>query len=68
MTINNISGAETVTKQNSRELVENKNHEEVQQEQKAKVKNGSLKASELNLIQDPIEEKKKKARDRKSVV
>ena len=38
MTINNISGAETVTKQNSRELVENKNHEEVQQEQKAKVK------------------------------
>lgn len=63
MTINNISGAETVTKQNSRELVENKNHEEVQQEQKAKVKNGSLKASELNLIQDPIEEKKKKARE-----
>ena len=35
----------------------------MQQEQKGSVKNGNLKASELNLLQDPIEEKKKKAKE-----
>ena len=61
MKINNLSSAETVANSNSRGQVENK--DAVQQEQKGKVQNGNLKASELNLLQDPIEEKKKKAKE-----
>lgn len=61
MKINNLSSAEAVVNSNSRSQVENKDG--VQQEQKARVKNGNLKASELNLLQDPIEEKKKKAKE-----
>lgn len=61
MKINNLSNAESVVNSNSRGQVDNKDG--VQQEQKARVKNGNLKASELNLLQDPIEEKKKKAKE-----
>lgn len=60
MKINGISGADnTVISMNSREQVEDKNG--AQQETEGKVKNGTVKGSELNLVQDPIAEKKKKA-------
>lgn len=59
MKINNLAGTDTVVSTNNREQVQNQ--ENVQQEAKGKVRNGAVKGSELNLIQDPIEEKKKKA-------
>lgn len=57
MKVNHMSSPETVVNQNDRKQVQGKEGEEKQ----AKVKNGAIKASDLNLIQDPIEEKKKKA-------
>lgn len=59
MKINNAQGTNTIVNQNSREQVEKQ--EGTQQEKQGQIKNGSLKASELNIFQDPIEEKKKKA-------
>ncbi len=59
MKINNTINTDTVVAVNNREQLENK--EGVQQVEQAKVKNGAVKGSELNLIQDPVEEKKKKA-------
>ncbi|MCI9447518.1 MAG: hypothetical protein HFH36_09010 [Lachnospiraceae bacterium] len=59
MKINNLAGVDTVVNTNNREQVQDR--ENVQQEANGKVKNGAVKGSELNLIQDPIEEKKKKA-------
>jgi len=59
MKINNLASTETVVNTNSREQVENK--DAVQQQEQGKVKNGTVKGADLNLLQDPIEEKKKKA-------
>jgi len=59
MKINNAQGTNTIVNQNSREQVDKQ--EGTQQEKQGQIKNGSLKASELNIFQDPIEEKKKKA-------
>ncbi len=59
MKINNLAGAETIVNTNSREQVEKK--DAVQQQEQGKVKNGTVKGADLNLLQDPIEEKKKKA-------
>ncbi len=58
MKINNVANDAVVNMKN-RDQAENK--EGVQQEQQGKVKDGAVKGSELNLMQDPIEEKKKKA-------
>lgn len=59
MKINNTINNDTVVAVGNREQLENK--EGVQQGEQAGVKNGAVKGSELNLVQDPIEEKKKKA-------
>lgn len=59
MKINNLASTETIVNTNNREQVENK--DAVQQQEHGKVKNGAVKGSDLNLLQDPIEEKKKKA-------
>ncbi|MCI9082684.1 MAG: hypothetical protein HFI70_10365 [Lachnospiraceae bacterium] len=61
MKISNMPNADTVVNQNNREQVQNDGS--VKQEKQGQIKNGSLKASELNLCQDPIEEKKKKAKE-----
>ncbi len=59
MKVNNAISADAIATSKGKEQVAQK--EAIQQEQQAQVKNGNLKASELNLFQDPIEEKKKKA-------
>lgn len=59
MKINNLTSTEAVVNTNSREQIENK--DAVQQQGQGKVRNGAVKGSDLNLLQDPIEEKKKKA-------
>lgn len=61
MKINGIAGTDTVVNTNSREQVENKNGMPQEEQGKAKVNNASIKGSELNLVPDSIEEKKKKA-------
>lgn len=61
MKINNMQNTDTLVTQNTREQVQNNNG--AKQEKRGQVQNGSLKASELNLCQDPIEEKKKKAKE-----
>ncbi len=59
MKINNVAN-ETVVNMKNRDQVENKEGVQ-QQEQQGKVKHGAVKGSDLNLMQDSIEEKKKKA-------
>ncbi len=59
MKINNLASTDTIVNTQNREQVENK--DAAQQQEQGKVKNGTVKGSELNLLQDPIEEKKKKA-------
>ncbi len=61
MKINNIQSMDTVTEQKTREQVQKNGS--LKQEKSGQIKNGSLKASDLNLCQDPIEEKKKKAKE-----
>ncbi|MEY8390371.1 hypothetical protein D3Z36_10860 [Lachnospiraceae bacterium] len=61
MKINNMQGADTIIEQKSSEQAQKNGS--VKQAKRGQVKNGSLKASELNLCQDPIEEKKKKAKE-----
>lgn len=58
MKINNVAN-DTIVNTNNRSQVEN--NEGLQQEDQGTVKNGAVKGSDLNLIQDTIEEKKKKA-------
>ncbi len=59
MKINNVAN-DMVVNRKKQEQVENKEGVQ-QQEQQGKVKNGAVKGSELNLVQDSLEEKKKKA-------
>lgn len=59
MKINNVVN-DTIVNTKSRDQVENKEGAQ-QEQQQGKVKNGAVKGSDLNLNQDPIEEKKKKA-------
>lgn len=61
MKINGIAGTDTVVNTNNREQVEKKEGVPQEEQGKAKVKNGAVKGSELNLAQDSIAEKKKKA-------
>ncbi len=62
MKINGIAGTDTVVNTNNREQVENKEGMSQEGKQgKARVKNGAVKGSELNLVQDSVAEKKKKA-------
>lgn len=58
MKVNNVAN-DTIVNTNNRSQVQNS--EGIQQEEQGAVKNGAVKGSDLNLIQDPIEEKKKKA-------
>ncbi len=59
MKVNNTMSADAIVNPKGKEQAGQK--EAIQQEQQAQIKNGNLKASELNLFQDPIEERKKKA-------
>ncbi len=62
MKINGIAGTDTVVNTNNREQIQNKEDASQKEQQgKAGVKNGAVKGSELNLVQDSIAEKKKKA-------
>lgn len=61
MKINGVAGTDTVVNTNNREQVEKKEDAQQGQQGKAKVKNGTVKGSELNLAQDSVAEKKKKA-------
>ncbi len=58
MKINNLSSTENIVNQKARDQVEKNGR---QQQEQGRVKNGNVKAADLNLFQDPIEEKKKKA-------
>lgn len=59
MRIESLANTDTIVSQNNREQVEDTG--KARQEKQSQVENGSLKASELNLCQDSIAQKKKKA-------
>ncbi len=61
MKINNLASTDTVVSTNNRGQVENKDAAQQEAQAKGKVKDGAVKGADLNLLQDPIEQKKKKA-------